>query len=63
LFESPHWFRKLVATLSIFSIASVIATFWVGFFGILIGIGLAALIIGLLHRRAMRIRGQRQAGA
>ena len=63
MFESPHWFRELVATLSIFGTASVIATFWVGFFGILIGIGVTVLIIGLFHRRAMAIRGQRQAGA
>jgi hypothetical protein len=45
LFESPHWFRELVATLSIFGTASIIATFWLGFFGILIGIGVTVLII------------------
>jgi tetrahydromethanopterin S-methyltransferase subunit B len=59
LFESRHWFRELAATLGIFVTASGLSSFFFGFpLGLAVGLGATILIIWLLHRRAMRIRGQ-----
>ena len=63
LFESPHWFREAVATLGIFVTSIGVSMFWLGFYGVLLGIGLTIIVIWLLHKRAMRIRGSRQASA
>ena len=58
MFESPHWFRELAATLGIFATAIGISMLWLGFIGVPVGIALTILTIWLLRKRALRIRGQ-----